>query len=90
VGAKATRWARKDDSLPHQIRLFWTRVKGTHTAVIGVGCNCRPNRFGQFDALGIISETESPWPVYNDPANHNNDPVPFDESMHGGKTRWRE
>ena len=83
-------WPVRDDELPHQIRLSWSKGRGT-VLCVAVSCQCRLLRHGanHFDPMGWLDGDESPWPIYNDPDNHTNDPVPFTYHSQGGPPHMR-
>lgn len=62
----------RDDSLPHQIRLFFHRERGGKTFV-AVSCNCR--QIGKYHnayvPMGPAPNLEAAWALYDDPSNHN-------------------
>lgn len=57
-----------DHLLPHQIRLEFQQPAG---AILLVHCSCKS------EPLGQIYVHESPWPVFNDRKNHNEDRCGF-------------
>lgn len=62
------RITERDPKLVHQIDL---RFRSGRQSITQVFCNCRS------DALGEIGNKEDPWPIYNDPRNHNQMREPF-------------
>lgn len=62
------RVTKRDPKLAHQIRLNFKSGQGSITLV---GCNCRT------EPLGEMSTGSDPWPIYNDPQNHNQMRAPF-------------
>lgn len=67
------RVTERDATLPHQIHL----TQSGH--VTKVMCNCR------HDALGVINPQEDPWPIYNDPKNHNHMRAQFEPGQTTGQ-----
>lgn len=57
-------WA--DPALPHQIRLR----RSTHNKTL-VSCNCLMERPVSERTMALITTDTDPWPIYNNPDNHN-------------------
>jgi hypothetical protein len=73
----------RDDSLPHQIRIVFSKPEGMRVPQIAVSCNClRDLREGgarrRYKIMGYASTTERARAFYNDPANHDQTLEPFE------------
>jgi hypothetical protein len=94
LGPRQTYWVQADDNLPHQIRLvFGHRVEDgrrSATMEVAVSCTCLKMSHGpnHYKPMGFPG-AKSPWPIYNDPANHVNLPVPFTYDMQGGANMFK-
>ena len=62
------RVTQRNKELAHQISLRFVSGQQWITAV---HCNCTKGPIGKIDNKG------NPWPIFNDPANHDNIVVPF-------------
>ena len=77
------KYPRRDDSLPHQIRLEWCKDDSGNIA-IGVTCTCMPKKKGGHEPIGYVYKDQNPWPVYNDPVKHKSHVRPFYADDQGG------
>jgi hypothetical protein len=41
----------RDNTLPHQIRLFFTSLNGNHSGLIAVSCQCRKKKGGGYEPI---------------------------------------
>jgi hypothetical protein len=79
-----TRYTVRDDSLPHQIRIVYSKPEGLRTPQIAVSCNClRDLREGgarrKHKIMGYASDLPAARALYNDPANHDQMFAPFED-----------
>lgn len=66
------KYTKRNDDAPHQIRLFFRKHPETRSVNVAVSCTCQAlPKGGSYDPMGYVHGDESPWPIYNNPDNHN-------------------